>query len=86
MITFNVQFDTLSDCLGTCVFKTGKYNQNKGELINFYESPDKCAKAVRNTKPYANGMTWDSNQHKCYAELGPAKIDPAYTFLRTCIF
>ena len=74
-------------CQGPCVIKTGKYNQRKGiKVSNWYGSAERCAKAVRKSKPSANGMTWDENTHECMAEHGVAQIDRNFGFLRTCVF
>ena len=58
----------------------GKYIHGK------YNSQEDCAKIVRKVKIFADGMTWDSNNLKCYAEYGDPKINSDFYFLKSCQF
>ena len=56
-----------------------------GQIIHGkYQSKEDCAKTVKNLKPFANGMTWDSTNFNCYAETGEAQINSDFRFLITC--
>ena len=49
-------------------------------------SPEQCSKKVKNLKPLADGMTWDTETHKCFAEFGATNINTNLSCCFACIF
>ena len=69
-----------------CLFKTGYVEGTEDKEIGLEESAQDCLDLVRKAEPAANGLTWESESQKCYAEFGATTIRPECSICQSCIF
>ena len=69
-----------------CVFVTGYALGGTDKYIGFTDSAQECLDLIKNIEKEANGMTWESQSERCFAEFDPTHIDSKCTICQSCIF
>jgi hypothetical protein len=69
-----------------CFLETGYVQGEEDKEVGFVDSAETCLTLIRRVEPAANGLTWESESLKCYAEFGAAIIKPECNICQSCIF
>ena len=69
-----------------CVIQHGNAKGGYDEEIGYQSSAEKCSISVGKKRKNANGMTWESDTHKCFAEFNANRIELQCLSCQACIF
>ena len=72
--------------LGYDLCLTGYAHGGRDKHIGSADSAQGCLDLIRRIEKRANGMTWETQTQKCYAEFDATNIDPQCTVCQSCIF
>lgn len=72
---------------GNCKFEDGQARGGHGKEVRETGSAQQCLALVKSKKPFANGVTWNSNTHNCFAKFEATYIQLlGCTTCQSCIF
>ena len=80
-----LQYTNFKDRKG-CFFVNGYALGGTDKQVGFAESAQACLDLIRNIESAANGVTWESETRKCYAEFGATHIRPECRICVSCIY
>ena len=69
-----------------CVFVIGYAHGGEDKQIGTTFSAQGCLDLMKNIEPGANGVTWESEHQKCFAEFGAKMISSVCKTCQSCIF
>ena len=69
-----------------CSIKSGYASGGYDKEIGVESSAEKCFLSVRKKRKNANGITWEKDTQKCYAEFNANRTDKNCLSCQSCIF